>query len=338
MKKEITPRFPVPSFPPLGLNNFLSIEGMTAQQIETLLDRAQQFCDLAHCPDKNTRFFEGRTQINLFFENSTRTRTSFEIAGQRLGMNAVNLDIAHSSVKKGETLLDTALTLSAMRPAIAVMRHSASGAAEFLSGHLSCPLVNAGDGAHAHPTQALLDALTIRQAKGRIKGLTIAICGDIVHSRVARSNLFSLGLLGARLRFVGPSALLPPFIADSGIEFFHSMNEGIKDADVIMMLRLQNERMDGAFFPSAREYYHFYGLDEQRLKQVKPDCIILHPGPMNRGVEIASSVADGPQGLIRKQVENGVAARMAVMEELLRSAESESRFGSEIPSKQRKAA
>lgn len=295
-----------------------AIEGLSPSLLEALLDRAQTY---AAAGNTSAPVFSGRTQINLFFENSTRTRSSFEIAGQRLGLSIVNLDIAHSSVKKGETLRDTVLTLNAMRPDIVVMRHNQSGAAEFAAGLLDCPLINAGDGAHEHPTQALLDALTIRQAKGRIKGLTIAICGDILHSRVARSNLFCLGLLGARLRFVAPSPLLPAYLRQAGVEICHSMEEGLRGADIIMMLRLQNERMDGAFFPSAREYYHFFGLDEARLWLAKPDCLVLHPGPMNRGVEIAANVADGAQSLIRKQVENGVAARMAALAALLEAHE-----------------
>jgi len=314
-----------PPLPPrLGLHHFTAIEGLKPPQIEALLDLAQYYAELnAGARRQTPPLLPGRTLLNLFFENSTRTRSSFEIAGQRLGMDCVNLDIAHSSVKKGETLADTALTLNAMRPSAVVMRHSASGAAEFLTRFLDCPLINAGDGLHAHPSQALLDALTIRQAKGRIAGLTIAICGDILHSRVARSDLFCLGLLGARLRFVAPPTLIPPHWQQIRAEIFHSMEEGLKDADIIMMLRLQNERMDGAFIPSAAEYYQLFGLTPARLALAKPDCIIMHPGPMNRGVEIASEVADGPHSMIRKQVENGVAARMAIIAALVSEAEAE---------------
>jgi len=308
--------------PPLGLRHLTAIQGLKPPQIEALLDLAQYYAELNARPGSIVPpLLKRRTLINLFFENSTRTRSSFEIAGQKLGMDCVNLDIAHSSVKKGETLADTALTLNAMRPSAVVMRHSASGAAEFLTRFLDCPLINAGDGLHAHPTQALLDALTIRQAKGRIAGLTIAICGDILHSRVARSDLFCLGLLGARLRFVAPPSLLPPYWGECGVEIFHAMEDGIKDADVIIMLRLQNERMDGAFIPSAAEYYQLFGLNAARLALARPDCIVMHPGPMNRGVEIASEVADGPRSLIRRQVENGVAARMAVIAALVSEAE-----------------
>jgi len=258
----------------------------------------------------------GRTQINLFFENSTRTQASFEIAGKRLGADVMNMSVANSSVKKGETLIDTAVTLNAMRPDIIIVRHHQSGAVDLLARKVDCCVVNAGDGAHEHPTQALLDALTIRRRKGRIEGLTVAICGDVAHSRVARSNMLLLAKLGARVRVVGPSTLLPGGIERMGVEVHRDMREGIKDADIVMMLRLQLERMSGAFVPSLREYARFFGLDEAMLAHAKPDALVMHPGPMNRGVEIDSAVADGPRSLVTEQVEMGVAVRMAVLEAL----------------------
>lgn len=307
------------------LINLTGLRNLPLPQIELLLARAEHYAALPRRANKKLPLFRGRTQINLFFENSTRTRTSFEIAGQRLGMDIVNIDIAKSSVQKGETLLDTALTLNAMRPDIIAVRHSQSGTADFLAEKLSCAVVNAGDGTNEHPTQALLDALTIRQAKGRIAGLTIAVCGDIAHSRVARSNLFCLGRMGAKLRLVAPAALLPENAALNGADIFYSMEEGLKDADVIMMLRLQKERITRANIPSAEEYFHDFGLDEKRLALAKPDCIVLHPGPINREVEIASAVADGRQSRILAQVENGVAVRMAVTEALLLTREAANR-------------
>ncbi len=261
----------------------------------------------------------GRTQINLFFEASTRTQSSFELAGKRLGADVMNMSVGNSSVKKGETLIDTAMTLNAMRPDILIIRHSSAGAAALLAQKVGCSVVNAGDGAHEHPTQALLDALTIRRAKGKVERLTVAICGDVLHSRVARSNIILLNALGARVRVVAPSTLLPAGIAHMGAEVFHNMEEGLKDADVVMMLRLQRERMAGSFVPSVREYFRYHGLDREKLKYAKPNALVMHPGPMNRGVEIASDVADGSQSVIQEQVEMGVAVRMAVMEALLDS-------------------
>jgi aspartate carbamoyltransferase catalytic subunit len=258
----------------------------------------------------------GRTQINLFFEASTRTQSSFELAGKRLGADVMNMSTANSSAKKGETLIDTAATLNAMRPDIIVVRHHQAGAVHLLARKVDCSVINAGDGAHEHPTQALLDALTIRRNKGRIEGLVVAICGDILHSRVARSNILLLGALGARVRVVGPSTLLPPGIENMGVEVFRDMRSGLAGADIVMMLRLQRERMNGAFVPSTKEYFRYFGLDEEKLAWAKPDALVMHPGPMNRGVEIDSLVADGPQSLIREQVEMGVAVRMAVLEAL----------------------
>jgi aspartate carbamoyltransferase catalytic subunit len=265
------------------------------------------------------RVLEGQTQVNLFFENSTRTQSSFEIAGKRLGADVMNMAIATSSVAKGETLLDTAMTINAMHPDFLVVRHQSSGAVELLSQKVTCAVINAGDGQHEHPTQALLDALTIRRHFGRIEGLTVAICGDVLHSRVARSNIHLLSRMGAHVRVVAPSTLLPAGIANFGVTVFRNMIEGIRGADVVMMLRLQQERMGGAFVPSLREYYQFYGLSEAKLAEAQPHALVMHPGPMNRGVEIDSDVADGAQSVIREQVEMGVAVRMAVLDALDRN-------------------
>ncbi len=305
------------SFPIFPHRHLLGIKGLTAHDLTTLIDRADANVAISRQLDKKKTSMRGRTQINLFFENSTRTQSSFELAGKRLGADVMNMAVSHSSVKKGETLIDTAMTLNAMHPDILVIRHKSGGAAALLAQKVSCSVVNAGDGAHEHPTQALLDALTIRRAKGRIDGLTVAICGDILHSRVARSNILSLNALGARVRAVAPTTLLPNEIDNMSVDVFTNMQEGIKDADVVMMLRLQRERMSGAFIPSIREYFRFFGLDKQKLGLAKKDCIVMHPGPINRGVEIASDIADGPQSVIHTQVEMGVAVRMAVIEALL---------------------
>ena len=305
------------SFPIFPHRHLLGIKGLTAHDLTTLIDRADANVAISRQLDKKKTSMRGRTQINLFFENSTRTQSSFELAGKRLGADVMNMAVSHSSVKKGETLIDTAMTLNAMHPDILVIRHKSGGAAALLAQKVSCSVVNAGDGAHEHPTQALLDALTIRRAKGRIDGLTVAICGDILHSRVARSNILSLNALGARVRAVAPTTLLPNEIDNMSVDVFTNMQEGIKDADVVMMLRLQRERMSGAFIPSVREYFRFFGLDKQKLGLAKKDCIVMHPGPINRGVEIASDIADGPQSVIHTQVEMGVAVRMAVIEALL---------------------
>jgi aspartate carbamoyltransferase catalytic subunit len=304
-------------FPLFPHRHLLGIASLSPPDIELLLDRAEAAIEISRRSDKKTASLRGRTQINLFYEASTRTQSSFELAGKRLGADVMNMSVGSSSVKKGETLIDTAMTLNAMRPDILVIRHASAGAAALLAQKVGCSVVNAGDGAHEHPTQALLDALTIRQAKKSIFGLTVAICGDIGHSRVARSNILLLNALGARVRVVGPSTLLPAGIAQMGVEPVTTMEAGLKDADVVMMLRLQRERMSGAFVPSVREYFHFFGLDAQKLKFAKPDALVMHPGPMNRGVEIASEIADGPQSVIQRQVEMGVAVRMAVMEALL---------------------
>ena len=296
--------------------HLLGIEGLQPQEIVGLLDLAEQAVEVSRQIEKKKAVLRGRTQINLFFEASTRTQSSFEIAGKRLGADVMNMAVGNSALKKGETLIDTAMTLNAMRPDILVVRHHAAGAVELLSHKVSCSVINAGDGAHEHPTQALLDALTIRRHKGRIAGLTVAICGDITHSRVARSNILLLNALGARVRVIGPSTLLPLGIERLGVTAFTDMRTGLADADIVMMLRLQRERMDGSYVPSVREYFRFFGLDEEKLSWAKPDALVMHPGPMNRGVEIDSAVADGAQSLIREQVEMGVAVRIAVLEAL----------------------
>ncbi len=299
--------------------HLLGIDGLSAFDIVALLDMADEAVELNRRAEKKRTVLSGRTQINLFFENSTRTQSSFEIAGKRLGADVVNMAVASSSIKKGETLLDTAATLNAMHPDLIVVRHHAAGAVHLLARKVDCAVINAGDGAHEHPTQALLDALTIRRNKGRIEGLTVAICGDVLHSRVARSNIILLQQLGARVRVIGPSTLLPRGIERFGVEAYRDMRAGLKDVDIVMMLRLQLERMNGSFVPSVQEYFHFYGLDAEKLSWAKPDALVMHPGPMNRGVEIDSEVADGAQSLIRDQVEMGVAVRMAVLEALARN-------------------
>jgi aspartate carbamoyltransferase catalytic subunit len=313
MSRKPEPVTPM-SFPHRHL---LGIKGLNEADVHYLLDRSDAAVALSRQREKKKASLRGLTQINLFFEASTRTQASFELAGKRLGADVMNMSVGNSSVKKGETLVDTAMTLNAMRPDILIVRHSSAGAAALLSQKVGCSVVNAGDGAHEHPTQALLDALTIRRAKGKVGRLIVAICGDVLHSRVARSNIVLLNLLGARVRVIGPSTLMPSGIGDMGVEVYTSMKEGLKDADVVMMLRLQRERMSGAFVPSVREYFRFYGLDAEKLAYAKEDALVMHPGPMNRGVEIASEIADGPQSVIEQQVEMGVAVRMAVMETLL---------------------
>jgi len=300
----------------LNQRHLLGIEGLSREMIVGLLDRAEEFVATNRQIDKKQSQLRGRTQINLFFEVSTRTQSSFELAGKRLGADVMNMSVGSSSMRKGETLIDTAITLNAMHPDILVVRHHASGAVELLARKVDCSVINAGDGSHEHPTQALLDALTIRRNKGDIEGLTVTICGDITHSRVARSNIILLNALGARVRVVAPSTLLPPGIERMGVEVYRDMREGLRDADIVMMLRLQRERMSGSFVPSSQEYFHYFGLDQKKLGYAKPDALVMHPGPMNRGVEIESSVADGAQSLIREQVEMGVAVRMAALEAL----------------------
>jgi len=307
----MTSTLPLASF---TRRHLLTCEDLTAGEIGALLDLADTAAEVNRQINKKRDALRGRTLINLFFEASTRTQSSFELAGKRLGADVMNMSVSASSMQKGETLIDTAITLNAMRPDILVVRHYAAGAAELLAQKVDCSVINAGDGAHQHPTQALLDALTIRRAKGRIGGLTVAICGDVLHSRVARSNINVLNIMGARVRVVAPSTLLPPQACRLGVEVFTDMNEGLADADIIMMLRLQRERMQGSYVPSSREYFHFFGLDQEKLARAKPDALIMHPGPMNRGVEIASTIADHSRSVIRDQVEMGVAVRMAVLE------------------------
>ena len=298
--------------------HLLAIEGLYPPEVGHLLDLAESYVLLNRSGKTQRDLLRGRTLINLFFEDSTRTRTSFEIAGKRLGADVINMSVSTSSIKKGETLIDTAVTLNAMQPDVLVVRHPYSGAVKLLSEKVNCSVINAGDGSDEHPTQALLDALTIRRRKGKIEGLVIAICGDVAHSRVARSNVLSLTALGARVRFVGPPTLVPSRAEHFGAEVHYNMKEGLDGADVVMMLRLQTERMKGTFVPSTREYFHFFGLDHEKLARAKPDALIMHPGPMNRGVEIASTIADHSRSVIRDQVEMGVAVRMAVLEAMAR--------------------
>ena len=294
--------------------HLLSADALKAEEITYLLDLADDFAKLNRQAAKKQDTLRGRTQINLFFESSTRTQSSVELAGKRLGADVMNMSVKSSAISKGETLIDTAMTLNAMRPDILVVRHHAAGAVELLSQKVDCSVVNAGDGSHQHPTQALLDALTIRRNKGKIARLTVAICGDILHSRVARSNISLLNTMGARVRVVAPSTLLPSNPERLGVEVFTSMKEGLEGADIVMMLRLQKERMSGSFIPSSREYFHFFGLDHEKISYAKPDALIMHPGPMNRGVEIDATLADDPRSVIREQVEMGVAVRMAILE------------------------
>ena len=297
--------------------HFLSVLDLNEVEVANLLDLADGFVALNRQTAKKLDLLKGRTLMNLFFENSTRTQSSFELAGKRLGADVVNMSPRASSISKGETLIDTAVTLNAMQPDLLVVRHSSSGAASLLAQKVTCSVINAGDGQHEHPTQALLDALSMRRAFGRIAGLRVAICGDIAHSRVARSNVSMLQMLGAEVRLVGPPTLIPPQAERWGAAIHHDMREGIAGADVVMMLRLQLERMDGAFAPSQREYFRFFGLDRQKLACAAPGVKVMHPGPMNRGVEIDSEVADDPAvSLIQDQVEMGVAARMAVLTSL----------------------
>jgi aspartate carbamoyltransferase catalytic subunit len=308
-----------PRPPLLKAQHLLAIDDISSLEAIRILDLAERYVEVSRQSDKRQPVLQGRTQVNLFFEASTRTQSSFEIAGKRLGADVMNMAVATSAVSKGETLLDTAMTINAMQPDFLVVRHQSSGAVELLAQKVSCAVINAGDGQHEHPTQALLDALTIRRHKESFEGLTVAICGDVLHSRVARSNIHLLNKLGAHVRVVAPSTLLPSGVANFGVEVHRSMETGLKGADVVMMLRLQLERMTGAFVPSIREYYRFYGLNSETLKLAKPNAMVMHPGPMNRGIEIDSDVADGAQSVIREQVEMGVAVRMAVLDALSRN-------------------
>ncbi len=308
--------------------DLVGIGQLERHEILYLLASAEQWVELNRQPSKHTDLLAGQTIINAFFENSTRTLLSFEIAGKRLGADVVNMHAAQSSVKKGETLIDTAITLNAMRPDAIVIRHGASGATQLIADKVDCPVLNAGDGSHEHPTQALLDAMALRHALRKrgeaaedFTGLTITICGDILHSRVARSNLLCLQALGASVRLCAPPALMPAGVEAIGAQPFHNFDEALKGADVVMMLRLQTERMQGQFIPSEREYHHLYGLTQARLANAAPDALVMHPGPMNRGVEIDSEVADMlDRSIITQQVEMGVAIRMAALDILTRSA------------------
>jgi aspartate carbamoyltransferase catalytic subunit len=303
------------------LHHLLGIEGMAAADIVALLDRAESYVEVNEAANKKSDLLSGRTVINLFFETSTRTRTSFELAGKRLGADVINMEVSWSSIKKGETLIDTAMTLNAMHPDVLVVRAPDSGAVQLLAKKVNCAVINAGDGSHEHPTQALLDALTIRRRRGEIAGLKVAISGDVAHSRVARSNIHLLTTLGAEVRVIAPPTLLPSGIETLGVTAYTDMREGLAGCDVVMMLRLQTERMQGSYVPSIREYFRFYGLDYDKLAHAKADALIMHPGPMNRGVEIDSVVADDiDRSAIREQVEMGVAVRMAVLDTLTRVA------------------
>jgi len=299
--------------------HLLAIEGLTPPEIGHMLDLAESYVLLNRSGKTQRDLLRGRTLINLFFEDSTRTRTSFELAGKRLGADVINMSVSTSSVNKGETLLDTAATLNAMHCDLLVVRHDQSGAPNLLAQKVDAAVINAGDGTHEHPTQALLDALTIKRRKGRLEGLTVAICGDVQHSRVARSNIHLLSAMGSKVRVIGPPTLIPAEVTALGVEVFHSMEAGLRDADIVMMLRLQRERMTRGLVPSAREFFRFYGLDAEKLALARPDALVMHPGPMNRGVEIDSAVADdAARSVIKEQVEMGVAVRMAVLDILSR--------------------
>jgi aspartate carbamoyltransferase catalytic subunit len=297
----------------LSHRNLLGIADLTPEEIVLILDTAEAMKEVGKRAIKKVPTLRGRTVVNLFFEPSTRTRTSFEIAEKRLSADTLNVAIATSSVVKGETLVDTALNIEAMAPSMIVLRHAASGACHLLSRICKAAIINAGDGMHEHPTQALLDAFTIREHKQRIAGLKVAIVGDLLHSRVLRSNLLLLRKLGAEVWVCGPATLIPPGLDRLGVRVTTRIDEAVEDADVVMMLRIQLERMQGGFFPSLREYFRTFGMTEERVRRARPDVMIMHPGPINRGVEIASEVADGPYSVILEQVANGVAVRMAVL-------------------------
>ena len=307
----------------LAQRDLHGIEGLSPDTVSAILNLSESYVALNRNAHKKSDVLRGRTLILLFFETSTRTRTSFELAGKRLGADVVNISVASSAIKKGETLIDTAMTLNAMHPDVIVVRHPDAGAVRLLANHVNCSVINAGDGSHEHPTQALLDALTIRNHKGRLDGLRVAICGDILHSRVARSNILLLNMMGSQVRLVAPPTLVPPAIERLGVEVFHDMRQGLEQCDIIMMLRLQAERMQGTFVPSTREYFRYFGLDEAKLAMARPDALIMHPGPMNRGVEIDSRVADDiTRSAILEQVELGLAVRQACLDMLGRELES----------------
>ena len=298
----------------ISQKHLLGIQDLSISDVKLILDEAKKFISLNKSKNKKLDILRGKTQINLFFEPSTRTQSSFELAGKRLGADVMSMNITNSAIKKGETLIDTAMTLNAMHPDIIVVRHQDSGASNLLSQKVNCSVLNAGDGRREHPTQALLDALTIIEKKRKIEGLRIAICGDILHSRVARSNIFLLNMLGAEVNIVAPTNLMPKDIEKFGVKTFSNMKEGVKDCDIVMMLRLQNERMSSSFLSSNREYYEYYGLTPDKLEKAKKDAIIMHPGPMNRGIEIDTKLADDiNKSVIKEQVELGVAVRMACL-------------------------
>ena len=298
----------------ISQKHLLGIQDLSISDVKLILDEAKKFISLNKSKNKKLDILRGKTQINLFFEPSTRTQSSFELAGKRLGADVMSMNITNSAIKKGETLIDTAMTLNAMHPDIIVVRHQDSGASNLLSQKVNCSVLNAGDGRREHPTQALLDALTIIEKKKKIEGLRIAICGDILHSRVARSNIFLLNMLGAEVNIVAPTNLMPKDIEKFGVKTFSNMKEGVKDCDIVMMLRLQNERMSSSFLSSNREYYEYYGLTPDKLEKAKKDAIIMHPGPMNRGIEIDTKLADDiNKSVIKEQVELGVAVRMACL-------------------------
>jgi aspartate carbamoyltransferase catalytic subunit len=294
-------------------HHVLGIEDLSRADIEHILDTSKAFLEVSRRPVRKVPTLRGKTVINLFYENSTRTRTSFELAGKRMSADVINISVASSSVTKGETLYDTCKTLEAMHPDIIVMRHASSGAPHFVARHVRCSVINAGDGMHEHPTQALLDAFTIKQALGTLENLTVAIVGDVLHSRVARSNALLLKHFGCNVRFVGPDTLVPPELAGYGVTLHHNVEEGLRDADVVMVLRVQTERLKGALLASLGEYSRTFGVDQRRLQLAKPNALVMHPGPMNRGVEISPDVADGPASLVLEQVEAGVAVRMALL-------------------------
>ena len=304
----------IKNYPLPDLNHLLSIEKLSLTDVNYLIKKSTEWFEKNKIQANKYDLLRGKVQINLFFEPSTRTQSSFELAGKRLGSDVINMSLKQSAVQKGETLVDTAITLNAMKPDLLIVRHSSAGASELLSQKVDCAVINAGDGSHEHPTQAILDTLTILRHKKTIQGLKVAICGDILHSRVARSNIILLSMLGANISIVAPETLLPRYINSYKVKIFKDMKEGIRDADVVMMLRLQNERMLSSYIPSAREYFRFYGLDEEKLSFAKKNAIVMHPGPMNRGVEIDTSVADNVQSVIKDQVEMGVASRMAILE------------------------
>jgi len=298
----------------ISQKHLLGIQDLSISDVKLILDEAKKFISLNKSKNKKLDILRGKTQINLFFEPSTRTQSSFELAGKRLGADVMSMNITNSAIKKGETLIDTAMTLNAMHPDIIVVRHQDSGASNLLSQKVNCSVLNAGDGRREHPTQALLDALTIIEKKKKIEGLRIAICGDILHSRVARSNIFLLNMLGAEVNIVAPTNLMPKDIEKFGVKTFSNMKEGVKDCDIVMMLRLQNERMSSSFLSSNREYYEYFGLTPDKLEKAKKDAIIMHPGPMNRGIEIDTKLADDiNKSVIKEQVELGVAVRMACL-------------------------